>query len=235
MGDIHGTYQALTQCLERSGFDYACDRLIVLGDVCDGYPDVKQCINELLKIKHCDYLMGNHDLWALAWATHGMKEEVWLSQGGDNTIASYGQEGLPLSHVTFLKNAHYWLEWDNRLFIHGGLDPDKPLSEQNLEMLVWDRTLINSAWQRHLVQEDFHYTPFEEIFLGHTPTQLFNSSRPLKLCNVWDLDTGAGWAGQLTIMDVQTKEYWQSDLVHSLYRNVIPRRMVVGGPSQGKR
>ncbi|MCA9398849.1 MAG: metallophosphoesterase, partial [Candidatus Omnitrophica bacterium] len=50
IGDIHGAYKALIQCLERSGFDYQKDRLIVLGDVCDGYPQAKKCISELLKI-----------------------------------------------------------------------------------------------------------------------------------------------------------------------------------------
>lgn len=62
IGDIHGAYRALMQCLEFVKFNYKCDRLIVLGDVCDGYPDVKQCIDELLKIKHCDLIIGNHDI-----------------------------------------------------------------------------------------------------------------------------------------------------------------------------
>jgi len=35
---------------------------------------------------------------------------------------------------------------------------------------------------------------------------------------VWDLDTGAGWSGKLTIMmDIDTKEYWQSELSKDLY------------------
>ena len=36
MGDIHGAYNALLQCLKRSGFDYENDQLIQLGDVADG-------------------------------------------------------------------------------------------------------------------------------------------------------------------------------------------------------
>ncbi|MFH1385027.1 MAG: metallophosphoesterase, partial [Candidatus Omnitrophota bacterium] len=61
IGDIHGAYKALIQCFERSKFDYKKDRLIVMGDVCDGYPDVKQCIDELLKVTRCDLVIGNHD------------------------------------------------------------------------------------------------------------------------------------------------------------------------------
>lgn len=71
IGDIHGAYKALIQCFKRAKFDYKQDRLIVLGDVCDGYPDVKQCIDELLRIKHCDLVIGNHDMWSLDWVLRG--------------------------------------------------------------------------------------------------------------------------------------------------------------------
>ncbi len=226
IGDIHGTYKALVQCLQRSKFDYAQDRLISLGDVCDGYPDVKQCFDELLKVKNLDLILGNHDFWAREWATRGIKEDIWLNQGGNNTVLSYGGEAMTPAHVELLNSAHPWLEWENRLFVHGGFDPFRPLYGQTLETLIWDRNLINNAWRKHLRGEECRYAQFTEIFLGHTPTQLFNSSEPLKVCNVWDMDTGAGWAGKLTIMDVQTKEYWQSDPVQDLYPGAVPRRTV---------
>jgi serine/threonine protein phosphatase 1 len=35
--------------------------------------------------------------------------------------------------------------------------------------------------------------------------------------NIWNLDTGAGFKGRLTIMEVETKAYWQSDLLTELY------------------
>ena len=217
LGDIHGAYKAMLQCFERSQFDYEEDRLIVLGDVCDGYLEVKQCIEELLKIKHCDYIIGNHDLWALNWATKGIKEDIWLTQGGQNTMASYGGTSMPRTHIDLLTNAHAWLELENKLFVHGGFDPKKPIVKQSLETLVWDRDLITQAWKKYLVDEDFQYTDFAEIYLGHTTTQTFHSLKPLKFCNIWMLDTGAGWSGKLTIMDVDSKEYWQSDLSPVLY------------------
>jgi serine/threonine protein phosphatase 1 len=36
-------------------------------------------------------------------------------------------------------------------------------------------------------------------------------------CNVWDMDTGAAFSGRITVMDIDTKRYWQSDLVEDLY------------------
>jgi serine/threonine protein phosphatase 1 len=42
-------------------------------------------------------------------------------------------------------------------------------------------------------------------------------NKPLHLGNLWALDQGAGWGGKLTLMDVNTHEYWQSDPVSTLY------------------
>ena len=48
MGDVHGAYKALEQCLERSSFDKDKDTLIQLGDVADGFEHVYDCVEELL-------------------------------------------------------------------------------------------------------------------------------------------------------------------------------------------
>jgi len=37
----------------------------------------------------------------------------------------------------------------------------------------------------------------------------------MKAANIYNLDTGAGHTGRLSIMDVDTKEFWQSDVVGS--------------------
>ena len=217
IGDIHGAHKALRQCLDRSGFDPQKDRLILLGDICDGYPEVRQCIDELLKFKHCKRVLGNHDQWALDWALRGDKQEIWMSQGGEGTFRSYGGGPMPEPHIRFLKEADLWLEMDGRLFVHGGFDPDIPIQEQPAETLLWDRTLINKACEKNDYDPSYRFGGYKEIFLGHTPTGIFDSSRPLKLCNVWAMDTGAGWSGKLTVMDVETKKYWQSDPTPLLY------------------
>ena len=60
---------------------------------------------------------------------------------------------------------------------------------------------------------------FTEIFIGHTPTTRINKTTPVNKANVWNLDTGAAFKGPLTVMDVHTKEYWQSDPLPTLYPN----------------
>jgi serine/threonine protein phosphatase 1 len=34
---------------------------------------------------------------------------------------------------------------------------------------------------------------------------------------IWNVDTGAAFKGPLTIMDVDTKEFWQSEPLNTLY------------------
>src|SRR4051812_15465598 len=96
MGDIHGACRALRQCLERSTFDYNEDQLIFLGDVADGWPETKDCVEELLKIKNLVFIFGNHDFWTLEWMETGHADDIWLSQGGDATVKSY-RDGVPKS------------------------------------------------------------------------------------------------------------------------------------------
>ncbi len=217
IGDIHGACIALIQCFELSKFSYKKDRLIVMGDVCDGYPDVKECFDELLKIKHCDFVIGNHDMWTLDWALRGNKPEIWTSQGGNRTMASYNGGPMPKTHIDFLKGGQLWIERNEQVFVHGGFDPDVPLSSHNAQTLVWDRKLLEMAWRKHAERRKCKLGRYKDIFIGHTTTELYDTLKPIHACNVWNIDTGAGWSGKLTIMDVDTKEYWQSDLSQVLY------------------
>jgi len=40
---------------------------------------------------------------------------------------------------------------------------------------------------------------------------------PVKFGNVWIMDTGGGYEGVLSLMDVESKEIFQSDKVSELY------------------
>ena len=217
VGDIHGAYKSFLQCLGRSGFDHQKDKLIVLGDVCDGYPEVRQCIDELLKIKKCDLILGNHDQWALDWALRGDRPRIWTSQGGDRTIASYGGGPMPKEHVDFLRGGRLWLELGEQIFVHGGFDPRLPMNKQSAHFLMWDRELLDEAWRFGGAHLQGGLGGYKDIFIGHTTTQMYRTLEPIHVTNIWDLDTGAGWSGKLTIMNVKTKKYWQSDLSSDLY------------------
>lgn len=83
--------------------------------------------------------------------------------------------------------------------------------------LAWDRRLLDMAWKKQVDGHKCQLGKYKDIFVGHTTTEFYNTLQPIHVCNVWNIDTGAGWSGKLTIMDVDTKEYWQADLTPDLY------------------
>jgi serine/threonine protein phosphatase 1 len=220
IGDIHGAYRALRQCLAKSKFDYSTDHLICLGDVADGWPETNQSIEELLKIKNLTYILGNHDWWALQWMETGEIEDVWYAQGGKATIDSY-TDGVPPAHVNFLSTALHYHKLDNRVFVHAGIDPDTPLEQQDKRTFLWDRTLATNALDLYVHEHVQKLTPFDEVYLGHTPIPW---PHPVYSNGVWLVDTGAGWAGVLSMMDIETKEFFVSDPVPDLYPGVEGRK-----------
>lgn len=229
IGDIHGAYEALKDVLFVSELNYKKDQLICLGDVADGWPQVVECFEELLKIKNLIYILGNHDAWLLDWFKTGASPMIWTSQGGRNSIASYisredsERKRLIKRHSKLLDNAKFYhVTEDNKCFVHGGFNWKIPISEQNTYDLTWDRDLYSTAsyWELRQKNQNLRIKEFDEVFVGHTSTSYyFKDLKPVHVSNLWNLDQGAGWEGKLTLMDVDSKEYWQSDLVKVLYPN----------------
>lgn len=223
IGDIHGNFLGFKQCLKRSKFNYKKDTLICLGDTADGFPYVKECFDELLKIKNLIYVLGNHDQWLLQWALYDRKPEIWTSQGGNRTLESYDYEKPPLEHINLLSNAHLIYHQGNDIFVHGGIEPNKKLENQIADIVIWDRDLLSHAHWKHNQKPSYKYGGFDNIYIGHTTTQMYHSIEPLHYCNVWAMDTGGGWSGKITIMNIDTKKYWQSDLTKDLYPTIRGR------------
>ena len=60
-------------------------------------------------------------------------------------------------------------------------------------------------------------TLYNEIYIGHTPVTRLEQTIPVQMANVWNVDTGAAFKGSLTIMDVDSKQFWQSEPLPNLY------------------
>lgn len=241
IGDIHGAYKALEQCLERSGFDYENDRLIQLGDIVDGYPDAFECVEELLKIKNLISIKGNHDQWFDEFIKTDFHPYYW-TYGGKGTLISYlkiaEKEGryfatgsgfktalessdIPETHKEFFRNQRlYYIDDKNRCFVHAGFVRDVPFIHQAKSEYYWNRNMWSEALELQENGADTFTitTKFREIFIGHSPTTHWGTDKPLTAFIITNLDTGAGHSGRLTIMDVNTKEFWQSDPVLELYQ-----------------
>ena len=238
IGDIHGGLKAVIQVLQKAAIK-ADDTLIFLGDYVDGWsesPGVLDFLIALSEQQKCIFIKGNHDELLLDWLENrheNIKEELWFKHGGKATVDAYltVSETVKQKHIAFLKSLrNYYLDAENRLFIHAGFTNMNGVSQEFFpKLMYWDRTLWEVALcLDETMDKNSHLYPkrlkiYSEIFIGHTPISKTKKVAPLCKNSVWNLDTGAAFLGVLTIMDCASKMYWQSELVSELYPNEIGR------------
>lgn len=229
IGDIHSGCRAMEQLLNRAKVSPE-DHLIFLGDYVDSWSTATETIDLLLELKDrgtCTFIRGNHDELCRDWMRTKKENPQWLAHGGTATKNSYlkADSATWQKHLEFYaKLENYFLDDKNRLFVHAGFTNLKGVDFEYFDQLFyWDRTLweLAMALSPNLNPDDDKFPKrlkhYSEIFIGHTPISKIKETVPQKGANVWNMDTGAAFKGSLTIMDVDTKQYWQSDPVHTLY------------------
>lgn len=237
IGDIHGcnkTFNALIDKIALSPLDH----LFLLGDYIDRGPDSKGVLDTIVNLKERGYqvscLRGNHEQMMLnAFQPPVNKEEEdddgsneavdylkrWLKNGGKETLNSFGiskVEQVPPQYFTFLKQLPYYIETEDLILVHAGLDFHTKNPFDNLEEMIWIRdwyTSINDKWlgKRTIVH-------------GHTPIPcgriefLFEKRDILRTIN---LDGGAIFSLKgrydcaLCCMDWTNKKLYFQDTVDS--------------------
>ncbi|MCI5059216.1 MAG: serine/threonine protein phosphatase [Flavobacteriales bacterium] len=230
IGDIHGGYRALDQLIGKLLLQRK-DTLIFLGDYVDGWSESAQTIDCLMRLSdnvNCIFIKGNHDYFCEDWLRDGTEGDLWLDHGGKQTIESY--DGYSISkkkeHLDFFGMMKpYFIDEQNRLFIHAGFTSMHGVAKEVYPSnYCWDRTLweMALAMKNDPIPEDSKFYPsrfkhYNEIFIGHTPTTNYGVNVPIQAHSLWNVDTGAGFKGCLTALDVNSKEYYQSDPVFELY------------------
>ncbi|MBC7902335.1 MAG: serine/threonine protein phosphatase [Gemmatimonadaceae bacterium] len=230
-GDIHGALQAFEQLIAQIGLAPE-DKLIFLGDYVDGWSESAGVVERLMKLEatnDCIFLKGNHDAWCEEWMNGLKADEEWLYHGGKSTVESYAKyspEKRAVHRAFFNRLKNFYIDGKNRLFVHAGFSSmHGPAKERYETNYMWDRTL----WEMALamdpkVKQDSALYPkrlslYHEIYIGHTPTTNYGIGIPMQAVNVWNIDTGAAFLGKLTAMDIDTKNFWQSECVQSIYKN----------------
>jgi len=219
VADIHGEYEKLIDCLKQVNFDYENDTLIQLGDIVDRGENSYLCIEELLKINRLISIKGNHDD---EWLNYLERKGTALWEfGARQTLMSYEVENInPEVHYNFFKNQLlYYIDEENNLFVHGGFNRHYDITDEihnSKQTLIWDRDLLSSAMNyQRMTNKEYPFKikgNFKNIFIGHTPSPHFiDEPIPMFIENIILLDTGCGKGDYpLTIMDLETKQYWQS-------------------------
>ena len=232
IGDIHGGFKALIQVLNQLELTEE-DHLIFMGDYVDGWSEAAQVIDFLIDFSkkfNCIFIKGNHDVWCENW----LKDEndvnpSWFMHGGKETIDSYAgfSKEEKQEHLAFFQALQmYHLDDENRLFLHAGFTSMHGVEKESYpHKFCTDRTLweMALALDKKIEVTANNYPKrlqhYHEIYIGHTPTTNYNEEYPMNAANIWNVDTGAAFKGKVTALNIETKAFYQSDALPSLYPN----------------
>ena len=200
IGDIHGHKLALHALLDQinPGED---DTIVTLGDYVNRGPDSCGVLETLLTLQgQCRLipLLGNHEEMMLDSQDDCHAEQRWRYQGGETTLQSYGDNAgisqIPEDHWEFLSQCRPYYETEHFIFTHANYCWYSALDQQPTSLLRW-LSIEESEPRPHVSGKT--------VILGHTPGVI----RDNEFCRC--IDTGCGFGGQLTAMNVVSKESWQ--------------------------
>ena len=229
IGDIHGGLKALKQLIINADLPTKTQYIFV-GDYVDGWSQSAEVIRFLIKFSkdhNCIFLRGNHDELLCNFLKTDEMNPMWLREGGASSVKSYLNisDDEKKEHLQFLESLiNYHIDYQNRLFLHAGFtNQHGPQYEHYANMVYWDRTLWEMACALDTsISENHDRYPkrlrlFKEIYIGHTPVTRVGFEKPANFANVWNVDTGAAFKGRISMLDIYSKEIWQSDPVHLFY------------------
>ena len=206
IGDIHGCHTALTSLLQAVQ-PRADDQLVFLGDYIDRGPASRQVLDSLLELKKvCStvFLRGNHEVMILEARESFLKNDMWQSYGGLETVYSYGADyrqdwaaAIPEAHWGFLENTERYFQTDAHIFVHACLDAELDMADQPDWLLFWES-----------FEKLNPHKSGKRIICGHTPQK----TRLVKDVGfAFCIDTGPATGGWLTCLDVNSGAYWQAN------------------------
>jgi serine/threonine protein phosphatase 1 len=219
IGDIHGRldlFEALIEAVEAddAARSAAATTVILLGDLVDRGPDsagVIAAARDWASRRRVRMITGNHEEMFLAAFNNVDVLRQFLRFGGRETVFSYPIDrnayekadfaqtqslmarAVPEKDLEFLRGFEDMILVGDYLFVHAGIDPEVPISEQKIGALRW-------------IREPFLNYPGDHgqvVVHGHTITE-----EPVFRPNRIGIDTGAFSSGRLTALGLEGTESW---------------------------
>ena len=223
IGDIHGRFdlfEALIKAIEEDDANAApaTTTMILLGDLIDRGPDSAGVV-KLARLwdEYCNLrcLIGNHEEMLLDALDDIDVLRHFLRHGGRETILSYGitkkefnkasleelqglmKARIPTGDLDFIRKCEDMIEMGDYLFVHAGVNPKRPMTEQKPRELRWIRDPFLNHKDRYS----------HMIVHGHTITEKVEEKK-----NRIGIDTGAYRFGRLTalVLEGDTRRYIQA-------------------------
>lgn len=222
--DIHGCLLTLKTLIEFQIRPEKTDELIFLGDYIDRGPDSKGVLDYVMNLEKEGYrvtaLMGNHEDYCLtAWEEDqdaksflGIRPKTktqreWEIYGGRQMLESFDAErprDIPESYINWMKKLHYYVERDNFIIVHAGLNFEEEDPFEDKFSMIWIREF-------EIIPEKIGN---KKIIHGHVPVNLEYIDMAVNVpdSKFIDLDNGiyfsnrAGY-GNLVALELTSNEY----------------------------
>jgi len=180
--DIHGCAKTLSTLIENQIKPNKNDHLIFLGDYIDRGPDSKGVIDYIMELERNEYnvsaLMGNHEDYCIRAYDEDVKnkgflgfrrktkiQQEWEMYGGIQALQSFDVEwpkDIPGIYIDWMRNRDYFIEVDDFIIVHAGLNfkKDDPFSDKRA--MIWIRDFK--------VDKDKIFN--KKVIHGHVPVSL---------------------------------------------------------------
>ena len=234
VGDIHSQYGLLMDVLSSAGFSPETDSLYSVGDIADRGPETVRLIRFLSSLPSYRPVLGNHDLWLRDYLVSGLCPQVWMADnGGLRTVKDFIRSGVDDDEKEamgeWLSHAPYARVEERYIIVHGGIPSGWTMAElakvsslppSTIGYAALEDAAVSPLFNRSYLQSAMAFengadpsvlqSPLatdRHIFIGHTP---LNSPFHSERYHLTAVDTGAGHSRKLTLMDMDTYEYWQA-------------------------
>jgi serine/threonine protein phosphatase 1 len=214
IGDIHGRRDLLDDVHRAIAADLGDTAVslnkvaVYIGDYVDRGDDSRGVIDRLLTAPLTGFrsvhILGNHEDMLLRFLEDPGVAPLWLANGGDATLYSYGidwrehvqgsdfeslrvafRAAIPAPHLKFLRTLSLSHIEGDYLFVHAGIRPGRDVARQDAEDLIWIRDEFLGSDADH----------GKVVVHGHSI-----SSEPQIFDNRIGIDTGAFATGKLTCL-----------------------------------
>lgn len=213
IGDVHGCIDQLRELealIARDALDLEGEKwLVTLGDYVDRGPDSRAVVSHVMGPPPPGLrrfaLAGNHEQIMLDFAENPAAHAYWLTEGGIETLGSYGvsidypplrasgpvrellAEKLPAEQMDFLRGLPASLTLPGWAFVHAGIRPGISMADQTEQDLMWIRAPFLTS----------QLTGGLRVVHGHTPSADIVTT-PHRIC----VDTHCFHTGRLSAVRV---------------------------------
>ena len=201
VGDIHGMYQELKDCMQEWGFNKEVDRLFSVGDLIDRGPDSEKVLG-LLQEEWFYPVIGNHEKMMIDAIRSG-NNYLWVANGGD-WCTPYLDTPIPQVLVESILELPYAIEITLPTGEQIGICHAEPptgdwsdmcifgkLTSNEKERMLWGRTRITDSDAENIKNIDL-------TIHGHTPTKEITMVK-----NSVFIDLGCFYSGKLCMVPIK--------------------------------